>query len=464
MAQQVLTKALAAEPADAGSSSSFVGHSGAPHSTDGTTLGLYSEYGKHAADMEWMDRLLGSDDVHSVLAEGGGAARVVAALVDDYAPLHVRSTAAYVLGQLSQVLPQVHRFANGHASVVSSLLQLIADASRSAGDSHVSEVCCTYFRNAVTPRTSNDLPRFPCFVLCLFLCCLPQLDRSQLHLNCYVALTCLLEPPPTAKKQHRRAARRGQSPSHSRTAGIARRLTSRSSRAHSIASHVGVPQRAVLPRSPLFSTRPLAGPAPATAMPMIAAQADLPVRSGTLAPIDAGATAGTGAPSGASPARSAPSTPHRGQREPRARLPGPRPASAQRHGTLCRSGFDVCSPVRAHGRCECSCGCRSARCVATLAAPIIHIGDRHSGLRASGVLATATAAHCLCCVDGVESLASCKATVKSGSRKGQPAIGDGGCSCDSRCSWSKPDEGTVALCVSPMACACVDAVPCTGAR
>ena len=90
------------------------------------------------AAMQWMQSLLNTRDVAQVLKDGGGAAEIVRILLDTGQRLETRGTAAYVLGQLAQALPQVHRFANSHGRVVSALMGLIADAA--AAPSELSSV------------------------------------------------------------------------------------------------------------------------------------------------------------------------------------------------------------------------------------------------------------------------------------------------------------------------------------
>lgn len=87
-----------------------------------------------AAPVLWLESLLNTRDVAQVLKDGGGAAAVVRILLDKHQSLQTRGTAAYVLGQLVQALPQVHHYANSHGQVVSALMALISDAAAAATD------------------------------------------------------------------------------------------------------------------------------------------------------------------------------------------------------------------------------------------------------------------------------------------------------------------------------------------
>jgi len=86
----------------------------------------------------WISALLQSDDVQSELARGGGGAAVVAAVMKKSLPLETRSIAAFILGQLAQELPQVHRYARQQDDLIPTLLSLIATVE--APDSGIASV------------------------------------------------------------------------------------------------------------------------------------------------------------------------------------------------------------------------------------------------------------------------------------------------------------------------------------
>lgn len=91
--------------------------------------------------------------------------------------LQTRGFAAYVLGQLAQAMPTVHAQASRNSRIIAALNSLVRKAKKSKLQGVREGPCSTCSLCTLTHTLSPTL----------------QVALTQLQLNCYVTMTCLLE-------------------------------------------------------------------------------------------------------------------------------------------------------------------------------------------------------------------------------------------------------------------------------